>query len=95
MKYDFTVPREPDGTVVTTQGSIEILWRAISQEQYNISGKCTADVVILTEQYHNSSTNIAISVLQYRHCILDINRMKLCYCTKKMKKIKHGIILAQ
>ena len=86
MKYGFTVPREPDGTVVTTQGSLEILWRAISQEQYNISGKCTADVVILTEQYHNSSTNIAISVLQYRHCILDFNRMKLCYCTKKMKK---------
>jgi len=51
-------------------------------EQYRKSNttyqECAADVVILTEQYHNSYTNIAISVLQYRHCILDLNKMKLC-----------------
>ena len=28
-----------------------------------------ADIAILTVQYYNSSTNIAIFVLQYRYCI--------------------------
>ena len=28
-----------------------------------------ADIGILTVQYYNSSTNIAIFVLQYRYCI--------------------------
>ena len=60
---------EPDGTVIATRGSIEILSGAISQQQYKISGKCMADIGILTVQYYNSSTNIAIFVLQYRYCI--------------------------